>query len=437
MSHAMYRTSMGRRLLAAVLLTFLAGLPQIVAAQDITGEWAVTMDFNGRPSYATLTLTKNPDGTLAGKWGSDALSNVKLDGQKLTFVRTVRFGDNEFTMDYAGTVTDGKITGNMSSDRGEFPANAVKRKPMPAIVGVWNLSYSVGDRDMTATLTISQKPDGALDAKWASQMGETVISNVKGQDNKITFDRTVKFNDQEFTMTFEGTAQGDKLTGVSKSDMGEVPVTGTRFGADLIGKWELTTVSDFGTRTIMMTINPDLSGRYESFGGETPMKNVKFENGQLTFDLETGWGDRTFNMDFKGKVDGKTLKGEMNSDRGTTEITGKKLPATAPAAPAPAATGTSSIVGTWEFTRQGRDGTPRTSTLKINPDMTGTYTMRDNPTPISDLKVDGNQVSFKITMSFGGNEFTQDFKGTVDGQTLKGAFISERGEREAVGKKVQ
>jgi hypothetical protein len=415
--------------LAAVLVLLLA-VPQAFAAEDITGEWEVTMDFGGRPSYATLTFTKNADGTLAGKWGSDALSNVKLDGQKLTFTRTVQFGDNEFTLDYAGTVTDGKITGNLSSDQGDFAANAVKRKPISPVVGVWNLQYSVGDQDITSTLTVSQKPDGALDAKWTSQMGESTISNVKSQDGKITFDRTVKFNDQEFTMTFEGTVQGDKLTGVSKSDMGDIPVTGTRFGADLIGKWELTTVSDFGTRTVLMTINPDLSGRYESFGGELPMKNLKYENGQLTFGVEMGFGDQTFGMDFKGKVDGQTLKGQMDSDRGTTEITGKKLP------PATAAA-TSSVVGTWEFTREGRDGTPRTSTLKINPDMTGTYSMRDSPMPISDLKVNGNQVSFKITMSFGGNEFTQEFKGTVDGQTLKGAFISERGEREATGKKVE
>jgi hypothetical protein len=30
-------------------------------------------------------------------------------------------------------------------------------------------------------------------------------------------------------------------------------------------------------------------------------------------------------MAFKGKLDGKTLKGQMVSERGTSEITGKKL----------------------------------------------------------------------------------------------------------------
>ena len=45
-------------LVAAVLLTLMVGAPQVSAAQDVTGEWEVTMEFGGRPMYATLTLTK-------------------------------------------------------------------------------------------------------------------------------------------------------------------------------------------------------------------------------------------------------------------------------------------------------------------------------------------------------------------------------------------
>jgi len=110
-------------------------------------------------------------------------------------------------------------------------------------------------------------------------------------------------------------------------------------GADLVGEWELTTTSERGTRTSMMKIFGDLTGRYESFGGEIPMKNIKLEGDQLTFSLELGWADRTFQMDFKGKLDGKTLKGQMSSERGTREVTGKKVEKAAqPATPAPAPT---------------------------------------------------------------------------------------------------
>ena len=85
------------------------GTPQVFAADDVTGEWQITVDFTGRPMLNTLSLSKKADGTLEGTWGWSPVSNVKFDGQKLTFVRTVRFGDQEFTLNYAGTLKDGKL----------------------------------------------------------------------------------------------------------------------------------------------------------------------------------------------------------------------------------------------------------------------------------------------------------------------------------------
>lgn len=434
MHHATDHKSATRHLLLILGLVLAVGIPQAYAAEDITGDWDMAMEFGGRQSFATLSVAKNADGTYAAKWGRDELANVKFDGQKLSFTRTVRFGDNELKMDYAGTLKDGKLTGTLSSDRGEFPANGVKIKPKPPVVGVWDLAYTIGDRDVTAKLIVSEKPDGTLDAKWASQMGESTISNVKFENGKLTFDRAVKINDREFKMTFEGTAQGDKLTGVSKSDMGEIPVTGTRFGGALIGKWELTTTTDQGTRTSMLTVYPDLTARQEFFGGETPVKNLKLERDQVTYSLELGFGDQTFVIDYKLKLQGKTLTGQSSSERGTNEITGKKLEQAAPAVSA--ASAASGLVGKWEFTRETQQGT-RTNTLTVKPDMTATYSSRDNEIPVTDLKVEGDQVSFKVTMTFNEQSFPMEFKGKLEGQTLKGTFTTSRGEREAVGKKVQ
>jgi len=432
MNQVARHNSLGTRLLLVAALSLALGAPAVYAAEDVMGDWDMTMMFNENKALATLTITKNPDGTLGGRWGASELSNVKLDGQKLTFTRTIRFGENESTMTYSGTVTDGKLTGQWSSDRGEFETNGVKMKPMSPTAGVWDLSYKIGDRDITAKLTISQKPDGTLDAKYASQMGESVVSNVKFQGGKLTFDRKAKFNDQEFSMTFAGTVQGDKLTGEFKSDMGEVPVAGTRAGGALVGKWILTSVSERGTRNLLMTINPDLTGRYEFFFSEIPTKDLKLEGNQVTFSVESSFGDQTFKSDFKGKLEGNALKGQMTSERGTSEITGKKL---APAAGG-AAAGASAIVGTWEFTRETQQGT-RTNTLTIKPDMTGAYKMRDTEVPVTDLKVDGDNVAFKVTMTYNGNEVPMEFKGKLEGKTLKGEFTTSRGSREAVGKKVQ
>jgi hypothetical protein len=422
MSRVFHKTIGGTLVLISLVL--LAQTSLVLAAEDITGQWEMTMNFGGRDSYAMLTISKNADGSLAGKWGPrDNLSDVKFQDGKLTFVRTVRFGDQEFSLDYAGTLKDGKIIGAMSNDQGEFDVNGARFKPKSLALGTWDISFNIGDRDITGQLAVSEKPDGTLEGKWISERGNTVISNVKFTGGKLTFNRKSTFGDNTYESDFEGTIDGNNLTGVFKSQRGEMPAKGSRVGAPLIGKWDLTSVSDFGTRQGMMRINGDMTGRYEFFGGELPMKNIKLEGNQVTFALETGFGDQTFTLDFKGTLDGNNLKGQMTSDRGTSEITGKKVEAA------------SAVVGTWEFTRETSQGT-RTSTLKIKPDMTGTYSFRDNPVDIKDLKVDGNNVSFKIEMSFNDRQFTMEFKGKVEGKTLKGEFITQRGTREAIGKKI-
>ena len=413
----------GVKSIALACLLLLVQTSLVWAAEEITGEWQMTMDFGGRESFATLSIAKKADGTLTGKWGSRELSDVKFENGKLTFVRTIRFGDREFTMDYAGTLKDGKLTGTMSSDRGESAANGARRKPKLPALGQWDMKFNVGEREITGRLTISEKPDGTLAGEWISERGEHVISNVKFQDGKLIYTRKSTFGEREWESTFEGTIKGHNLAGAFKSQRGELPATGERVGAPLVGKWELTTTSERGTRTSMMVIDGDMTGRYEFFGGDVPMKNIKLEGDQVTFILEMSWGDRTFRLDFKGKLDGTILKGQMTSERGTSEVVGKKLKAVSP------------LVGTWEFTRETSRGT-RTSTLKIKEDMTGTYTVRDNEIAVTDLKVEGDQVSFKVILRCGEREFPMEFKGKVVGTTLEGERTTSRGTSKVTGKKI-
>jgi hypothetical protein len=205
--------------------------------------------------------------------------------------------------------------------------------------------------------------------------------------------------------------------------MGEIPASGGREGAELVGKWELTTATDQGPRRGKLTVYGDLTGRYELFGGEIPIKEIKLEGGQLAFSVEAGFGDQSFQIDFKGKLEGKSLKGEVTSPRGTREVTGKKLE--------PAA----ALVGTWEITRESARG-PRAVKLTIKDDLTGTYTSGEETVALTDVRLEGDQVSFKVTVKRGEREVPTEFKGKLEGTTLKGQFITARGAREASGKKL-
>jgi hypothetical protein len=325
---------------AVISLLFLGGASILHAADEITGLWEARMDFGGRESFAELSISKNPDGSLSAKWGSDELSDVKFRDGKLTFTRTVGRGDRQFTSNFEATLSEGKLTGKMTSNMGEYNVVCTRPKPMSPAVGRWNMRIKLDDADIEALLTISQNADGILSGQWANEPGEHVISDVNYHDGRLTFNRHVKLAGPEPNMVFEfdtpfqGTIEGNKLTGMMKNEMGQWQVTGTRVGAALIGKWEMTTTSDRGTRTHVLTIYPDLTGRYESFGGQIPIKDLKLEGDTVTFGIDMGFGDRAFQMDFKGTLQGDSLTGTFTSPRGEQPVTGKKI---VPAAAAPPA----------------------------------------------------------------------------------------------------
>jgi len=83
------------------------------------------------------------------------------------------------------------------------------------------------------------------------------------------------------------------------------------------------------------------------------------------------------------------------------------------------------VSGKWTYEQPGRGGNPgRPVTITLKQDgakLTGEVPgMRGgDPTPITDGKVDGNNVSFSIKREFNGNTMVQKFEGTVDGDTMK------------------
>ena len=317
----------GTKTIAFVCFLLLMQTSHVLAADDIIGVWEITTDYNGFQKLATLFVSKKTDGTLSGKWGSRELSDIKFQKGKLTFVRTLRFGDWAFSTSYSGTLKDGMIIGIMSSDRGGFPAKGARKKPKPTVLGRWDINFNISDRDITGGLLISQKQDGTLEGKWDAARGEHVISNVKFQDGRLTFSRKSSFSDRELESIFEGKIKDHKLAGAFKSQRGEMPVTGARKGASLVGNWELTSKSDRGTYTNMLMIDGDLTGKYELFDEEIPIKDLKLEGDHVTFDIERSRGDRLYRMNFKGTLDVNGLNGQLTSGRGAREVTGRWIQA--------------------------------------------------------------------------------------------------------------
>jgi Methyltransferase domain len=294
------------------------------AKRGITGDWQVKVDFDGRQMTSILSLSKDEEGKLKGEWisffGLTELSDLTHEGNELSFVEVNRYGGREMKTKFTGTIRRGKLSGTLSNDRGEYKAEGTRLRRVPMAAGEWDVKLTMGQREFTAVLTIKAGQKGQLTADWKSQVGEHQVSNVKFKAGKLTFDRTSKMQDRQWTSTFEGTIKAQRLTGVIKSDQGEITVEGRRVGAPVIGRWELEIKSDSGSRKQLLRIYPDLSAMY----GPLHIDRIDLDKNKVAFKTSVKFGDRNYEISFTGRVKGKKLTGEITTSRGTREVTGQK-----------------------------------------------------------------------------------------------------------------
>ena len=170
-------------------------------------------------------------------------------------------------------------------------------------------------------MVVRADKQGKLTVAWQGERGEHKITDVQFKKGKLTFQRKSKIQGRQWESTFEGTVKGHTLSGTFKSERGEIPVEGKRVGAALVGKWALEIISENGSRSQILKVNPDLSGMY----GPLAIKKIAFEGDQVAFQIALQFGERKYEMNFKGKLDGRRLTGEITSSRGTRKVTGNKV----------------------------------------------------------------------------------------------------------------
>ena len=291
------------------------------------GDWDIKVKFGEREMNSILAFSRDQEGNLTGQsisfGGISDLKDVKFEEGSLSFTQTNRFGENEFTSKFAGKIEEDKLTGTLTSDRGESAVEGKRSPRIPRAVGIWDMKFKMGDREYTSTLVIKADKEGKLTAEMKSERVQHTISDVKYEQGQLTFNRKTKLDDRELESTFEGTIdrQTDTLSGVVKSDRGEGTAEGKRIGTALIGTWNLDVTSERGIRKQRLKVNPDLSALY----GAMPIKEVNLDGDKVSFKMVREFGDQKFEMDFAGKIAESKLTGELKTTRGTSKITGKKV----------------------------------------------------------------------------------------------------------------
>ncbi len=204
-----------------------------------------------------------------------------------------------------------------------------------------------------------------------------------------------------------------------------------RFG--LYGDWNIKI--KFGEREMnsILAFSRDqernLTAQWISFWGISELKDVKFEEGSLSFTQTYRFGDNEFTSKFAGKIEEGKLTGTLTSDRGDSEVTGKRSLRIPRAA------------GSWEmkFKMGERE---YTSTLVVKADKEGKLTaeMKSERVEhtISDVLYERGKLTFNRKTKVGDREWESTFEGTIDRQTdtLSGTVKSDRGESTAEGKRI-
>jgi hypothetical protein len=289
------------------------------------GDWLVKMTVGERQWESILSFSRDTEGNRTGQWislwGVNDLKDLKFEENQLSFVQVFRFGENESTSTFKGTIEEGKLSGTISSDRGETKLEGARRPRTSRAVGSWEMKYKYGEREITGTLVIKADKERNLSAEWQSQRGENTITDLKYERGKLSFKRTGKYGDRQWESTFEGNIRGDTLTGTFKSERGEIKAEGKLKNASLIGNWNLDIESEQGSRKQRLTVNSDMTGLY----GSSPIKKVNFEEDKVNFKIVLEFGERKFEISFKGKLADSKLTGELTTSRGTRKVKGTKV----------------------------------------------------------------------------------------------------------------
>ena len=109
-------------------------------------------------------------------------------------------------------------------------AGARDKKADP--VGTWKCEYQIGDMKRTSTLTIKKDGDKlAGTMRWPDQKDEK-LKDVKLKDGTLTFSAVRKLMNNEITVEYKLTIDGDKLKGTGAAEVGgekrEFEITGKR-----------------------------------------------------------------------------------------------------------------------------------------------------------------------------------------------------------------
>jgi len=214
---------------------------------------------------------------------------------------------------------------------------------------------------------------------------------------------------------------------IAAEGVGSTPSTSS---GQVVGEWEFKSQMPARTSQATMTITKNAEGKYEgkwtTQRGEGTLSDIKFDNGKLSFVQTNNSGGQEMKTTYEGTIEGGKMKGSGKRQFGEVTFEGTMQ--------GEAKSGADAIVGEWQMTINTA-AMEMVDKLIISKNADGTlagkWMGQRGENTITNLKFEGGKLTFTRSISFGGREMQSTYEGTVEGDTIKGKFTNERGEREA------
>ena len=198
---------------------------------------------------------------------------------------------------------------------------------------------------------------------------------------------------------------------------------------NITGEWNFTSKFEAMTMDATMTITKNAEGKYagtwSAQWGESTLSDITVEAGKVKFTQTSNFGGQDMKTSYEGTLEGRKIKGTSKNQWGDAAFDGTRGETKDQADP---------LAGEWQMNIKipAREIVDK---MTITQNQDGTLAgkwegMRGGENTISNLKFAEGKLTFTRTSKMGGNDFTLTFTGTMTGDTIKGAFSSDFGERE-------
>ncbi len=283
------------------------------------------------------------------------------------------------------------------------------------LYGDWLVKSEFNGRTMESILAFSRDADGNQTGQWISFWGASDLKDVKFEEGKLSFARVRQGRDgQTRTSTFKGTIAEGKLSGTVSGGQREYTLAGARAPRTprAVGSWRMKLIWNEQERNPTFIITADeegtLTGQWKSKRGEPKISNLKYNRGTLTFTMSSTNADSPWETTFEGTIGREGLSGTFKSEMGEMAAEGTRMGA--------------DLIGTWNLDIASERG-PRKQRLRINPDMSALF----GSMVIKKIDFEGDQMSFKVTRTFGEREFEMSFQGKLQDAKLIGELTTSMG----------